>query len=305
MKDKLHVLFTMDVEPTTAVAGRSGPASNEAGLRAVVNYEQVLDAHGYRATYFVHPEVAEAAPGFFRELKGRGSSVGLHVHTTKFAPDPQPCELGGLAASDQRRILQQASKMFEAALGFRPTLFRPGCFSANDAAFGVLVELGFKGGGVSIPGRIWPGRHCIWAGADPYPHLAHASFRQAKGDLPFVEIPLSVDLTDPICSNPNGFYHYRDLRPGGMYSEEDEAPYDRRAALHRVLQRMAADHPAVKTLVVDVHNDRDFVTAGATAARHLREVLDGIGPECDALGWEAVPDTYDGVADRMLAARST
>lgn len=303
MKDRLHVLFTMDVEPTTAVAGRSGPASDEAGLCAVSNYERVLGERGYRATYFVHPEVAEAAPGFFRELKDRGSAVGLHVHPTKFAPDPQPCELGGLAVSDQRRILRQAMEMFETALGFRPTLFRPGCLSANDDTFSLLVELGFKGGGVSIPGRIWPGRHCIWAGAYPYAHFAHGSFRQAVGDLSFVEIPLSVDLTDPICINPNGFYHYRDLRPGGMYSAEDEVSYDRRELLHRILQRMAADNPPVKTLVIDVHNDRDFISPGATAARHLREVLDGIVSECEALGWAIVPDTYDGVVDLMRAAR--
>ena len=295
MSQKVFVLFTMDVEPTAADAGTSGPVSDEAGMRAIQDYQDILDSWGYRATYFVHPELTCDQPQFFRKLAKEGAVLGLHVHTTKFAVEKQSCELGGLTADQQRRILGMASEMFETSMGVRPTLFRPGCFSANDATYGILTELGFAGGGVSIPGRIWPQRFCVWSGAYPYVHFAHEAFRQSKGTLPFVNIPLSVDLTVPLSWNPVGFLHYPDLRPGGVYSEDDEIEHDRRTLLRNILARMAADNPPVKTLVVDVHNDRDFRAQDSQAGRHLRAVLEGLEPECEALGLEAVASTYDEV----------
>ncbi|MDP6779988.1 MAG: hypothetical protein QGI83_24750 [Candidatus Latescibacteria bacterium] len=290
---ELHVLFTMDVEPATTESGTSGPASAEAGMRSTQDYQDVLRSWGYCATYFVHPEVAMAKPEFLDALAEDGATLGLHLHTTKFAAAPQVCELGGLTAGEQRDVILEATEIFETGMGFRPTLFRPGCFSASDATYGVLVELGFTGGGVSIPGRIWPERYCVWSGAYPYAHQANEAFRLMEGELPFVDIPLSVDLTVPLCWNPLGFHHYPDLRPGGMYSDEEEVEHDRCAMLHNVLGRMAGDDPPLKTLVVDVHNDRDFTSEDSQAAAHLRSLLEGIESECHELGWRPVASTYD------------
>lgn len=295
MSRQLFVLFTMDVEPCAADAQSSGPVSDEAGMAAIKDYQEVLRSCGYCATYFVHPELACAYPKFYRDLANDGSALGLHLHTTKFSAAKQRCELGGLTAAEQRRLLDMAARMFEEGIETRPTLFRPGCFSANDATYGVLCELGFAGGGLSIPGRIWPERHCVWSGAYPYAHFAHGAFRQCEGALPFVEIPLSVDLTTPLRHNPVGFRHHPDLRPGGVYSETDEIACDRRELLHNILHRMAADDPPVRTLVVDVHNDRDLASDDSQAAKDLRTVLDGIEPECRDLGWEVVAATYDEV----------
>lgn len=300
MSHTLFVLFTMDVEPCQRKSGVSGPVSDEAGMRAILDFENVLRLRGYRATYFVHPELIEAHPEFYRNLRKEGCGLGLHLHTTKFSVAPQACELGGLAPAEQHRLLDLSVSMFEKGLGISPRLFRPGCFSANDDTYRILCDLGFCGGGVSIPERIWTERFCIWSGAYPYVHLAHRSFRQCPGDLPFVEIPLSVDLTTPLRYNPVGFYHHPDLRPGGVYSETDEVPVNRRALLHNILRRMAADNPPIKTLVVDVHNDRHFTGEGSQAARDLQAVLDGIEPECRALGWKVEASTYEDVIQRFL-----
>jgi hypothetical protein len=300
--EQLFVLFTMDVEPAASAAGVSGPASDAAGMRAIEDFGAVLSETGHRATYFVHPELIEAFPAFYRQLEQAGNGLGLHVHTTKFAASPQPCELGGLSRDEQLRVLAAAVGQYERGLGVRPEIFRPGCFSASDVTYGVLCELGFIGGGVSIPERIWPERFCVWSGAYPYIHRAHAAFRQGAGDLPFVEIPLSIDLTAPLRHNPVGFRHKPDLRPGGVYSETDEVACDRRQLLHNILHRMAADAPTLRTLVVDVHNDRDFASSTSQAARNLRDVIDGIAEECQALGWQAVPATYGEVIARYAAA---
>ncbi len=295
MKDKIYILFTMDVEPLSTGRGSSGPVSLEEGMRAVGDYQNILAAKGYNATYFVHPEVAYAQPEFFTDLRRTGSAIGLHLHTTKFRLKRQVCELGGLAPSRQKSIISMAAEMFESSLGFRPNLFRPGCFSANDFTYKILYNLGFTGGGISIPGRIWTKRYCVWSGAYPYAHLAHEAFRQKKGELPFVDIPLSVDLTPPLCWNPVGFYHYPDLRPGGVYDEEDEVQQDRHALLRNILEKMKADNPPVKTIVIDVHNDRDFKSEDSQAARDLRNLLETIGPECRRTGLEPQPSTYEDV----------
>jgi len=285
----------MDVEPIAADTRSSGPVSDEAGMRSIEEYQEVLRSRGYRATYFVHPEVACAQPEFFKALAKDGNALGMHVHPTKFALAKQRCELGGLTADKQRNILRMAVEMFETGMGFRPTLFRPGCFSASDATYGVLTELGFTGGGVSIPGRIWLDRFCVWSGAYAYTHFAHEAFRQREGALPFVDIPLSVDLAGPLRYNRAGFHHYLDLRPGGVYTQGDEVAHDHRKLLHDILRGMAKDDPPVKTLVVDVHNDRDFTAEDSLAAAHLRTMLEGLEPECRELGWEPVPGTYDEV----------
>lgn len=295
MSQKLFVLFTMDVEPSAADIGISGPTSDDAGMRSLQDFQTVISASGYRATYFVHPELVFAHPQFYRDLEAGGNALGLHLHTTKFSAGKQTCELGGLNAAKQRELLKAAVDIFKSGMGSHPKLFRPGCFSANDATYGVLNELGFIGGSVSIPERIWQERFCVWSGAYPYTHFAHEAFRQCNGDLSFVEIPLSVDLSTPLRYNPVGFYHHPDLRPGGVYSETDEVADNRRDLLHNILQRMAADNPPIKTLVIDVHNDRDFTSSGSQAAKNLRTLLDAIEPECRKLGWEAVASTYNQV----------
>lgn len=303
MSDEVHVLFTMDVEPVARGGQASGPCSVEDGLHAVEAYRTVLHAWNYEASLFVHPEVVTSAPDVFRALDRDGATVALHLHTTKFEADRQPVELGGLSPATQRRVVGAAADQFAAAVGRRPTLFRPGCFSASDATYGILVELGFRGGGISIPGRIWTQRYCVWAGAYPYMHRAHEAFRQQPGDLPFVDIPLSVDFDAGLRRHPVGFEHYPDLRPGGVYSKDDEVPLDRRAMLRSILRRLMADDPPVKTLVIDVHNDRDFTGAESQAARHLRELLEGIEPECRSLGLTARGSTYDAVVEQALSLR--
>ncbi len=305
--DEVHILFTMDVEPVSTGEGVSGPESEEAGLNATRAYREILSRRGYLPSYFVHPELARSYPSFFSELAESGCALGLHLHSTKFAGGLRmgahdSVELGGLTAAEQRKVVGEAASLYESALGYRPTLFRPGCFSANDFTYSVLHGLGFTGGSISIPGRIWPERFCVWSGAYPYAHYAHPSFRQVvgPGELPFVDIPLSVDLTSPLKNHPVGFLHYPDLRPGGVYSEDDEMEYDRRSMLKNILRQMKEDDPPVKTLVVDVHNDRDFIGRDSQAARHLHEVLEGIEPECRAIGYTPVASTYDKVVASFL-----
>lgn len=298
MNHDIFVLFTMDVEPTTSAAGASGPRTDEEGARSIVRYFELLAVAGFTPTYFIHPEVAVAQRDLFLDLRDRGCALGLHLHTAKFTDIRHELELGGLTAAEQYEVLLRAMTIFEDSLGFRPTLFRPGCFSANDATFSVLAELGFTGGSVSIPGRIWPERCCVWSGAYPYVHHANAAFRQRVGDMPFVNVPLSVDLTSPLLNHPVGFQHYPDLRPGGVYADDEPAHRDHQVLLRNILRKMRDDNPPLKTLVIDVHNDREMDGA-SKAAGHLRTLLDRIGPEIRQLGCRPQNATVGDVVDRF------
>ncbi len=293
MDNEVLVLFTMDVElPTSGDGLTSGPASLAEGARRTREYYDVLRAAGYTPTYFIHPELGETQAGLFGELRAAGACLGLHVHAVKFRPVPSPCELGGLAAAAQTAVLTAAAAMFERHFSERPTLFRPGCFSANDETYGVLHRLGFVGGSVSIPGRVWPARHCVWAGAEPHPHYAHAAFRQLPGDLPFVEIPLSVDRVGGLRRHALGFDYYPDLRPGGVYTAAEDSGRDHAAMLAHLAEQLATERPLLRTIVVDVHNDREFADPRSDAGRQLREVLDGLVPALARVGLRPVGATF-------------
>ena len=153
---------------------------------------------GYPVTLFAHPEVAVAQPGLLLELQEAGACLGMHLHPYKFDDARYPRDLGYFTAEQQTDLISSASKVWSDALGQHPRYFRGGVFSANDATFGVLAELGFHGGSVSCPGRVLPEAMAIWAGAELYPHRANLSFRQIEGDSDFVEVPISVDTSRPM-----------------------------------------------------------------------------------------------------------
>jgi len=294
-------MFTMDVEPVTTDNTRvSGPKSNKEGEICVKNYISAIGEYGYTPTFFIHPELGKVQSDFFLELQSKGACLGLHLHTTKFIKKKYDCEMGGLSGEQQREILEIAIELYKRYFGFRPELFRPGVFSANDYTYKLLHELGFKGGNISVPGRIWPDKCAIWSGAYPYPHFAHPNFRQIPGDLPFVEIPLSVDFTQPLQLHPLGFWHYFDLRPGDIYSKNNLAPRDHRLILKNIVQQLATDNPALKTIVIDTHNDFEYLDRSQESAQHLHTVLEEIEPELKNYGLKPVNATFNDALQKFL-----
>lgn len=277
--NRVWIVFTMDVELNTSGDGKtSGPATSAEGARRIREYFDCVGAFGYTPSYFVHPDIGDEQVEVLLDLKKQGAFLGLHLHPVKFTRQPAAYELGGLTRTEQLDILGQARDMFAGRFGFVPTYFRPGCFSASDVTFSVLQELGFVGGSVSIPGRIWPERCCVWAGTEFHPHYANPAFRQLPGAMDFVNIPLSVARLHGLRRHPVGFLHYPDLRPGGVYSNDEDSGRDHRDLLGQIVRQLVDDRPLLKTIVVDVHNDRDFCDLSTTSAQQLRQVLDGIGP---------------------------
>ena len=216
---KINVVLTMDCEPTTATTHPTAtePTNWSAGEDAVLGYVEIAAQYRLPVTFFVHPEAAVAQAAMFRELERNGACLGLHMHPWKYSlwrhqGQKYFAHYGGLTAAEQHEFLAESSAIWADAIGHHPEYFRPGTFSANDTIFGVLAAQGFRGGSCTAPGRVIPEMQAIWVGGQPDPHRAHAAFRQARGNLNFVEMPLSADFSHPL-DGPAGRSMYPDFRP--------------------------------------------------------------------------------------------
>ena len=283
LKDVL-ILFTMDCEPAltdvTSYASRmsgSCPPNYEVSENSIRGYVTTIKAYGFPATLFVHPEVAVRQRKLLLELQSQGVCLGLHLHPYKFRGGRYKKDLGAYSASKQHEIIKEAMDIWEKSLGQKPLYFRPGYFSANDNTFRVLQELGFKGGGVSCPGRILPEHYSVWSGAEPYPHRAHLNFRQLKGDSDFVEVPISVDYKRPILRG-----HARQRGYEWLYIPSSQ--YNHGEVIKDLLERFRADNPRYPVIVTDTHNNEDYSNPKHPARLNLDFILDSIRSLCAERG---------------------
>ena len=156
----------------------------------------------------------------------------------------------------------------------------------------MLVDLGFRGGSVTAPGRVYLDLFAVWTGAVPDPHRAHRCFRQLEGDLPFADIPLTQDFSR--LDEIGGRYYHRDLRP-------DYDDVDHRVLLDNVVEQLARRQPAIPVIHFDTHNDNDYTDPGNRIRRNYETVLDAISSTCAKRGFRAVGSTVEAVCDMVLA----
>jgi peptidoglycan/xylan/chitin deacetylase (PgdA/CDA1 family) len=297
----IFVLFTMDCEParpdvTTHAAemSASGPADYLESERAIRAYCETVKAHGFATTLFAHPEIAEKHRALLLELQDAGACLGLHLHPYKFGDGRYRHDLGAYAASEQQKMLEEAVAVWEEALGQKPRYFRAGYFSANDNTFRVLQALGFRGGSLSLPGRVLP-EHCsVWAGAALHTHRAHLSFRQLEGNSDFVEIPVAVDLARPVQVGTAGEQGYE-------WPYVPAQIYDHRQVIGNILDRFQADSPRYPAVVMDTHNDQDYANPGHPSSVNLALILDCIRALCAERGLRPVSATAESLCDLVLS----
>ena len=289
--DDVRVLITMDVEPVKLDPHWTGPSDAAESEWALRDYGELAQAHGFPISLFIHPEAAELHAGLFREWDKQDACLGLHIHATKFQYPAHKFEFGYYSAEEQRRMLADAKEQWAKALGREPLYFRPGAFSANDATFPTLAEMGFRGGAVSVPGRVWPERYCIWAGAEPDPHRANERFRHVRGDLDFVDIPLSVDFETPMCVR--GVRYCQDLRPTARDVSTE-------LVLEHIVARLARVKPQVPVVHLIAHNDQPFKDPSHESCRRLETVLKRVGPLCEKHGLRAAGATVAEVVEAVL-----
>ena len=300
MRD-VYVLFTTDCEPArddvtphALAMSASGPLDYAESERSIRAFVAAVGARGFPVTVFAHPEVAEAHRDMLLGLQADGACLGLHLHPYKLRGAAYRRDLGLYTAAEQRAMLGEAVATWERALDQRPLYFRAGYFSANDSTFGVLSELGFRGGSLSNPGRVLPTHGSVWAGAETYPHRAHLGFRQLAGDSDFVEIPVSVAFGRPMEVGEAG-------ERGFEWPYVPASKYDHEAVIRDVLERVANDAPRFGTVVADTHNDQDYAEPAHPASVNLARILDALAARSVELGLRPVGCTVADLCERVLA----
>src|SRR5438094_6064701 len=194
-RPRLHVLFTMDCPPQGARAEPPGPQNWDAGARAIDAFcTQLFDA-GFAPTLFVTPEAADAHAPLCDDYAGRGADVGLLIQPPALRGAGYRHYLGAYVGEQQREIVIESVRRFEAALGRRPRSVRSAMYSASDETFAVLSEAGVRQTSLSSPGRRTPKFKAVWTGAETQPHFASRENRLVAGSLPLLEVPVTTDAT--------------------------------------------------------------------------------------------------------------
>ncbi len=194
--------FNLQIDCESTQHAVQNPALGE---RAIRGLGEVLAQTGARGTFFVIPGDIEIHAKVYRELEAQGHEIGLHIHPKDLGYDEF---LGVQSGAMQKRILSEAMDIWTQAMKRAPKSFCPGYASANDFTFGVLEELGFTHGMVSIPTRDLPQCASLWASAPLDPHYPHRYNRSLIGDVDFVNLPPTVDADSRMW----GGAHPQDLR---------------------------------------------------------------------------------------------
>jgi hypothetical protein len=302
---EIKVVLTMDCEPTTATSHPSatGPADWAMGERAARGYFEIAAEYKFPVTFFIHPETALSQADLFKEFQSRGACLGLHMHPWKYSLWRHQgqrflAHYGGLSEAEQRALLSEAAALWHEAIGYRPRYFRPGTFSANDAIFRVLAELGFRGGSCTAPGRVIPEMQAIWTGAELDPHRGNRCFRQIAGELDFANMPLSAD-TSKLLDGPAGRRMYADFRPDTDWLGEYGVSY-KTIAVNTVAQVLERS-PAVPVLNVITHNHYEYGDRSQAVTQRCRTMLDELCAACEGAGVRPVGATLANIADDVLA----
>ena len=208
-----------------------------------------------------------------------------------------------------RAALAEAVSLWQSGMGRRPLYFRPGTFSANDSMYRVLVDLGFRGGSCSVPGRVWPRMNAVWTGTEPDPHRAHPVFRQLVGSLPFANMPVSVDFSETTVSrgahwetvapttaslDANTVVSHWDMRPDWR-----QADYGRIAA--NIVEQTRARRATIPVINAITHNDNDFTDPEDRVCRNFVRAMRAMTDAATAAGLQPVGSTMGTIADLVLA----
>lgn len=292
--DRVYIVITLDCErPRTETNdAASGPRDWKESEASIRGYVQLAREHGYSVSTFLHPEVAVAHASLLLELEAGGTCIdGLHLHPWKFGDGKYGAHLGSLSATEQCAVISEAIAVWQSGLSRRPLFFRPGTFSANDHTFRVLADLGFRGGSVSVPGRVYPDLNAIWTGCPPDPHRTHPSFRQMVGPMEFANMPLTVDMSH--VEKRNGRAFHKDLRP------DDDGDFQTMAS--NIVKSLKQRSPDIPVINMVTHNDNDFTDESNRVRSNYMAVLSAITDACHAAGLQPVSKSIADICDLVLA----
>lgn len=134
----------------------------------------------------------------------------------------------------------------------------------------------------------------MWAGATLDPNRGNASFRQVAGDLDFVNVPLSVDVS--AVEDRGGRKFHWDLQPDWQVADYSQIARNIVAQVRDrnprvpVVQRVPVVHMVT-------HNDDDFSDDNDRVCRNYETVLSEIGAAIREVGAEPVGATFADIVE--------
>ncbi|MFC1798460.1 hypothetical protein ACFLZL_01475 [Thermodesulfobacteriota bacterium] len=291
---KIYVVITMDCErPRTETReSATGPQNWDESHEFIIAYVKHAQGYDYPVSFFLHPEVAIAHSDLLLKLEKEGCFIdGLHIHPWKFGDGKYKAHFGGMDRTEQIAIISEASAIYQSGLKRRPKYFRPGTFSANDYTISVLEDLGFRGGSLSVPGRVYLDINAVWTGCPVDPHRTNRIFRMVEGDMNFANMPLTCDLSN--LEEINGRFFYRDLRP-----DYQDANYHKIAS--NIVDQLLQRNPAVPVINMVTHNDNNYTDPENRVCKNFVTVLNEITNACRKAGVKPVGTTFDKICDLVL-----
>jgi hypothetical protein len=194
-RERLYVVFTMDCLPPGEAGEVRGPGGWEEAVDAVVAFAEALADQGLGGTFFLAPQALARMDSAVETVTAKHGELALLCH-------PQLANyqtyLGAYSFERQREIIGTSRKVWERHLGWPPSTFRPGFFSANDHTFHALCMEGFRQGSCSLPGRMDNEQCSMWFRSYPFPHHADPLDRRIQGTMEFLEFPVTSDADSAV-----------------------------------------------------------------------------------------------------------
>lgn len=214
------LLFTIDVEEDMPQWQVQDPITVR-NAQMLPKLAEICRKAGVKPTYLCsYPMVTqrESASILKKLHREGGCEVGMHLH-----PWNSPPFLGVPGKNfderatpyyqsdlDEDRLRQKLKTLHDAIgelSGAAPKSFRAGRFGMSNAAMRVLIQLGYE-----VDTSVTPLVHHYEDGGPDYrrapmvPYLPSAHDFRKRGDLPIVEIPVSISLTRPLSARVQRAY---------------------------------------------------------------------------------------------------
>jgi len=205
-------LFSVDLEDIRFLMedGRERPERVAANVHA---YLEWLKGHGFRCTFFVVGDVAEAYPFLIREIFEKGHEIACHGYRHIPLDQQTPDQFRSLLTANRNALTRAGAKNIQ---GFRAPIFS--LTEKTAWAYAVLKDLGFTYSSSVLPAK---NPFYGWPEFGPCPKMINGIF----------EIPMTVRRFGP----------YRVPAAGGVYFRVLPAFFIRRSS-HKFL---GADRPLI------------------------------------------------------------
>lgn len=280
--DTLYAAFTMDCEAIERLSPQGGPKAWEQSERSIRNFGECVLAAGMKPTFFIVAEAAEKHQKLFGELAQKGAELGLHCHPQN---DGFADFLGGYHVDKQKEIIEISASKWERVFGRRPMSFRAGNTSTNNDTFMALLELGFRQGSVSMPGRRHWAWKAMWENALPYAHHVDPLDALVAGTAEFYEVPITSDFEKPRI---DGNLYYS---PRHLCLDDADLPTYADAVIQKNLARMTKDNVDIRSAVFVTDTRTDFPDVHGSLAAMVEQVK----RSAQANGMKIMPATIEDI----------